>query len=278
MPGTKNNTKEHKFSELKRILKEYESVIVAFSGGIDSTFLCYTANEVLKDKFLAITATSETIPPEELKDTKALTKHFGWNHKIISSNELGNEAFTQNPPEKCAICKEIKFKEIIKVAQNNRYKHILSGDNYDDLEDYRPGLKKAHQLGIKTPLIDVKLSKKEIRELSKELNIPNYNKPSTPCMATRIPYGTKIDSKNLKMVSDAELFIKNLGYAVVRVRHHGNLARIELEPGKILNFISFHSGLVDKYLKGLGYTYTALDLRGYRMGSLNEEIKIKNGS
>lgn len=278
MPGTNNQTKESKLDNLKSILESYKSVIVAYSGGVDSTFLCYVANTVLKDKFQAVTAVSETMPEKELSICKEIAKQYGWNHHIIYSNELNNKDFTDNPPDKCAICKEIKFTEILNSIHMYNSTKLLSGDNYDDLNDYRPGLKKAQELGVQTPLIETKITKNDIREFLKEWNIPNYDKPATPCIASRIPYGTEITKKSLKMITSAEAFIKKLGYDIVRVRHHGSLARIEIEQGKILNFISFHSGIVDKHLKELGYTYTTLDLSGYQMGSLNKEINTENGS
>ena len=261
-----------KIDKLKSILATYKSVIIGFSGGIDSTLLCYYANEVLKNKFLAITAISETITEEEISQVKELSSLYGWPHKIIMSNELSNDNFIANTPERCKICKDIRFKEILKLAQELDYKVVASGDNIDDLKDYRPGYVHIKSLGVKSPLIEAGMSKYDIRTIAKEIGLPNYNKPSNPCLATRLPYGTKITIENLQKIAIAEKFINDLGYLEVRVRHHNDIARIELLSTEIVDFISLHSSIVNKKLKSLGYKYVTIDIQGYRVGSLNEVL------
>lgn len=267
---------EEKIKKLKEILKSYESVIVGFSGGVDSTILCYFAHLVLQDKFLAVTANSETITTAELEEAKKIAETFKWPHLIVESDELKYVEFTNNPKDKCKWCKDIRFKQIIKIAEQKGYRYVASGDNIDDLQDYRPGLKHAHSLGIKSPLLESGITKNEIYSLARELDLPNCNKPANPCLASRIPYGIKITPENLKMISDAEKFLKELGYSPVRIRHHNNLARIEVDKSKIINFVSFHADLVTEKLKEIGYTYVVLDLQGYRTGSLNEVILEDN--
>ncbi len=265
-----------KITNLKKILSSYESAIVAYSGGVDSTLLCYLAKETLGSKFIAITATSEVYPAEEQKEAITIAKDYNWPHKVIPTKEMEDNNFISNTPQKCGYCKEIRFKELLQFARNNGYKHVLSGDNIDDLNDYRPGYQKAKDLGIKSPYIEAGITKSEIRAIAKDLNLPNYNKPASPCLATRIPYGIKITTEALKMVAEAEAFIRYLGYNIVRVRHYDTMAKIEIEKGKIINFVSFHADLVSSRLKEIGYQYTALDLEGYRMGSLNEVLENKN--
>lgn len=261
-----------KIERLKNLILSYESLIVGYSGGIDSTLLCFFAHQVLKDNFLAITASSEVYTEEELSEAISIAQKYGWPHLIIHSEDLKNDNFTQNTPDRCKWCKDIRFKEIIKIAQERGFKNIAAGDNLDDMQDYRPGFKHARTLGIKSPLLEAGLTKQEIRETAKSLDLPNHNKPSNPCLASRFPYGIKITPEGLKMVAEAENFIHKLGYSSVRVRHHNNLARIEIKPVQIINFVSFHANLAIEKLKQLGYTYITLDLQGYRMGSLNEEI------
>jgi pyridinium-3,5-biscarboxylic acid mononucleotide sulfurtransferase len=197
-----------KLKRLKELIKSYESMIVGFSGGVDSTLLCYLGFELLNDQFLAITAKSETLTLEDLQEAKTIATKYSWPHMIIQSNELNNEKFIANTPNRCAICKEIRFKNIIEFARKNGFNVVASGDNLDDMKDYRPGLQKIRELGVKSPLLEAGFTKEEIRILAKELGLPNHDKPSNPCLATRLPYGTSITPESLNMISKAEKFIK----------------------------------------------------------------------
>lgn len=262
-----------KINNLKGILKDYESAIVGYSGGIDSTLLCFIANEVLGEKFMAVITISETLTEEEIKEATSIAEKYNWPLLKIESKELEEYIFTQNNREKCRWCKDIKIKELKKIALEKNFKTILTGDNIDDLKDYRPGFKQALSLGVKSPFIEAKIDKQEIRELSKKLGLPNHDKPSTPCLASRIPYGITITKEALKKIGQAEHFIKSLGYKVVRVRHEEETAKIELEKEHLTQFISAHADIVVEKLQELGYTYVVLDLQGYKMGNLNKVLK-----
>lgn len=266
---------DEKINRLKEILKSYKSMIAGFSGGIDSTLLCYYGHKVLKDGFIAITAVSETLSTEELDEAINIAKKYNWSHLVVKTKEMENELFTRNTPEKCKWCKDIRFKELLKLAEERGVNIVAAGDNFDDLKDYRPGFKHAQTMNIKSPLIEAGLNKQEIRAIAKTLGLPNYDKPANPCLASRIPYGITITKEALFMIKESEDFIRSLGYSYVRVRHHNDLARIEIDKNQIVKFVSFHSNSVIEKLKQIGYTYIVLDLQGYRMGSLNEVITNK---
>lgn len=268
---------EEKVNKLKEIISNYPDLIVGFSGGIDSTLLCYLGHQLLKNNFLAITASSKTLTKEELQETEKLTAKYNWNHLIIETDELENKDFTKNTPDKCKFCKEIRFKKLLEFAQKENFLVVASGDNVDDLADYRPGLKQAHSMGIKSPLIEAGFTKKEIRQLAKDIGLPNYDKPSNPCLASRIPYGIEITIDALNKIDQSENLLQSLGYKIARVRHHNDLARIEIETSKIMDFSLNHSKLVVEKLKQIGYKYVCIDLEGYRTGSLNEGLMKNNG-
>jgi len=250
------------------------SVLVAFSGGTDSTFLLKTAKDVLGENVFAMTASSIIFPETEIKNTKKIAKKLKVRHKIIMTNEMKNPDFTSNPPQRCYFCKKEFFSTLKKIAQEEKIPYVLDGANFDDAKDFRPGIKAANELGIRSPLKEVGLKKHEIREISRKLTLSTWNKPSMACLASRFPYGVPIDSQSLSQVAQAEEYLHSLGFSQIRVRHHGNIARIEVVPE------DFHFVLDEKRrkkiierLKRLGYVYITLDLLGYRTGSMNEPLK-----
>ena len=247
-----------------------KNVVIAFSGGVDSSFLLKVSQIVLKDNVIAITSNSATFPLSELEFTKKLAKNWGFKHMIINSKEMENKNFVNNPKERCYFCKHELFTEIKKIAEKRNINHILDGTNYDDLGDFRPGLKALEELGIKSPLKDVKLSKNEIRKLSKKLNLETWNKPSLACLSSRFPYNTKITKKRIKKIEKAEKIIKDLEIPQVRVRFYGETARIEIEKDDF-ELILDNLDIVES-IKNLGFNYVSLDLEGYRTGSLNESL------
>lgn len=262
-----------KLEDLKQILKKMENVAIAFSGGVDSSFLVKVAKDVLGDKVLAITATSSIHPEFEIKDAKIFTAQNRIRHTIFKSEELKNENFKSNPPDRCYLCKKELFSAIKNIANKENIKYILDATNFDDLSDYRPGVKALEELEIISPLKDVKLTKEEIRALSKEMNLKSWNKPAFACLASRIPYGIEITEKRLKMIERAEKYIMNLGISQVRVRYHDKIARIEINKNDNPLLLK-HSDEINAELKKLGFTYITLDLEGYRTGSLNEVLDI----
>lgn len=262
-----------KLEDLKQILKKMENVAIAFSGGVDSSFLVKVAKDVLGDKVLAITATSSIHPEFEIKDAKIFTAQNGIRHTIFKSEELKNENFKSNPPDRCYLCKKELFSAIKNIANKENIKYILDATNFDDLSDYRPGVKALEELEIISPLKDVKLTKEEIRALSKEMNLKSWNKPAFACLVSRIPYGIEITEKRLKMIERAEKYIMNLGISQVRVRYHDKIARIEINKNDIPLLLK-HSDEINAELKKLGFTYITRDLEGYRTGSLNEVLDI----
>jgi uncharacterized protein len=263
-----------KYDDLKMMLKDFGSVAVAFSSGVDSTFLLYAAKEALGDKVIAISAKSCSFPERELTEAKEFCEAHKIRHIIFESEELEIEGFSQNPVNRCYICKHELFEKIIKIAENEGISVILEGSNLDDNGDYRPGLQAVAELGIKSPLRSIGFTKEDIRALSKYLNLPTWEKPSFACLASRFVYGETITKEKLAMVDKAEQMLLDLGFRQVRVRIHGTMARIEVLPDEFEKLISDEvRNQITASFKSFGFTYVTMDLTGYRTGSMNEVIK-----
>jgi pyridinium-3,5-biscarboxylic acid mononucleotide sulfurtransferase len=263
---------EKKFACLKRIISGYKSCVVAFSGGQDSAFLLKICSLVLpSDKVLAVTAVSATYPAAELAKAKILAKDIGIRLKVIKTAELRHKKFSANSIKRCYFCKKELFRKLISIARQKKLKYILEASSLSDKKDYRPGNAAKIELKIKSPLIEAGFSKKEIQALSKKLGLSSWNKPSLACLASRIPYGTKITAGLLKRIDQAEEYLLSLGLKQVRLRHYNGLCRIEVSKSDIQRLLNRRQAIV-KRLKSLGYHYITLDLEGYRTGSLNEVI------
>jgi uncharacterized protein len=252
-----------------------DSVLVAFSGGVDSSFLLKVAATVLDGNVAAFTAVSPTYKTDELKGAKRLASEMGVDHIIVESNEMEISNFTQNDSRRCYYCKKELFNVAWEKANERGLKHVVYGSNLDDLQDYRPGMEAAKELRVSSPLVDAKLTKDEIRALSKSLNLNNWNKPASACLSSRFPYGTMITADKLKMVEESEAFLHEKGFHHCRVRYHGDMARIEVDKKDIQCFFEadVRSAIVNKF-KEIGFTYVTLDLEGYRSGSLNEVLDL----
>ncbi len=261
----------NKEQQLEQYLLSLESVAVAFSSGVDSTYLLKKAHDVLGDKAIAITASSPSFPKRELEESKAFCKKENIKQIIFDTNELDIQGFDHNPKNRCYLCKYHLFTKIIDIAKENGINEVVEGSNMDDLGDYRPGLQAIKELGVKSPLREVQLYKQEIRDLSKELNLPTWDKPSFACLASRFVYGETISLEKLEMVEKAEQFLINMGFKQLRVRIHDKMARIEVEPDEIIKIIE-NKDIIDQQLKSYGFSYVAVDLHGYTMGSMNKEI------
>jgi uncharacterized protein len=263
-----------KLDILKENIKKLQSVAIAFSGGVDSTFLLKVAHDVLGNNVIAITATSSTYPKRELDEAKKYARNMGVKHIIIESEELDIEGYAKNPVNRCYYCKKELFSKLRNIAKENDINYVLDGSNLDDTGDYRPGMEAAKELGIVSPLKEAKLTKDDIRIFSREMDLPTWNKPSFACLSSRFPYGNKITSKKLKMVEDAEQFLLDLGFRQVRVRCHDTIARIEVAPEERSKF--FDLSLMDKVgnkFREIGFTYVTLDILGYKTGSMNAVLK-----
>jgi pyridinium-3,5-biscarboxylic acid mononucleotide sulfurtransferase len=259
----------YKLKKLRTLLKDMRSVLVAYSGGVDSTFLLKVAHDVLGSRVLAVTAVSPSYPPEELAYACQTAKKFKARHEVIRTGELEDKRFSANPPERCYFCKKELFRRLTGLARKKRLNFVVDATNVSDAKDIRPGNKAKRELGIRSPLVESGFTKKEIRLISKRLKLETWDKPSLACLASRIPYGTKITGPLLKRVDKAECFVRSLGVRQVRVRHYGPLCRIEVMKKDIPRLIERRETIVRR-MNSLGYDYVTVDLKGYRTGSMNE--------
>jgi uncharacterized protein len=262
---------EEKLENLKTRLKVYESAVIAFSGGVDSTFLARIAKDVYGDNLLLITATSSTYPFYELEEARLLALLLGIKHKIIVSEEIDIPGYADNPPDRCYYCKSELFGKIKYIANKEGYEVIFDGSNADDLKDFRPGMKAKQEKGVISPLAEIGFTKSDIRHFSKELNLPTATKQSYACLASRFPYGEKITKIKLDRLGVAEFEVRKLGFTQFRIRSHENLARFEFIPSEMDKAWGIKSQLED-ICKKSGFSYVTIDLTGYRTGSMNEVL------
>jgi len=264
-----------KLLRLREVLSSLEAICIAYSGGVDSTFLLRVSKDVLGENVLAVTATSPTYPQRELNEAIESAQKIGVRHLLISSNELDIPGFSENTTNRCYYCKHDLFQKLKAEAEKCGIKAIADGSNYDDTKDYRPGRKAAKELGVRSPLCEAGLTKNEIRYLSKELGLHTWNKPSLACLSSRIPYHEKITEEKLKQVEKAEGILRDMGFTQFRVRHHNDIARLEFIPDEMSLLKNAEIRLsIDSALKSLGFKYVTVDLKGYRTGSMNEVLEI----
>ncbi|MEK4669734.1 ATP-dependent sacrificial sulfur transferase LarE [Niallia sp. FSL R7-0271] len=267
-----------KYELLMSILQEMKTVVVAFSGGVDSTFLLKAAVDALgTENVLAVTADSETYPTSELEEAKSLAVHIGVKHIIIETSELAIPGYSENTKNRCYFCKSSLFDHLIPVMEEAGFNNVIYGVIADDRNEFRPGMKAAKEKGIRGPLQEANLFKAEIRELSYEQGLPTWNKPSFACLSSRIAYGDRITKENLTKVEKAEAFLKTLQIRQVRVRTHQDIARIEVEPDDMRNVLEKNKFIVSA-LQEFGYKYITLDLIGYQSGSMNKALAVKDNS
>ena len=267
----------NRLEQLRKYIAGYDSALIAFSGGVDSTFLAKVAADVLGEQVLLVTATSCTYPASELADAERLAGQLGLRHRVIVSEEIEIPEFAQNTPDRCYHCKHELFSKLGAMARKDGLAAVFEGSTVDDLSDYRPGTRAIKELGIISPLLETGFTKNEIRFFSGELHLETAEKPSYACLASRFPYGETITREKLSRVAAAEEEMKKLGLRQFRVRSHENLARIEVAPAEIERGWELRSE-IDDLCRKAGFTYTALDLRGYRTGAMNEALRLNDGN
>ncbi|MED5429613.1 MAG: ATP-dependent sacrificial sulfur transferase LarE [Chloroflexota bacterium] len=271
MVQTSDKTLLQKRSDLVNILEQMRSVIVAYSGGVDSAFLAAVANETLGRKALSVTAVSPSLAPSELEEATDLANRIGLNFMTIETNEIERPDYQANNPDRCFFCKDELYTHLVRFAEEESFDSIVNGTNVDDLGDYRPGIEAAKQSGVRSPLVEAELTKDDIRVLSRDMHLPTWDKPAQACLSSRIPYGTTVTVEALTKIAKAEQFLRSKGFKQLRVRHHETIARIEIEPSDFSAITSEPlRSEINQEFKNIGYSYITLDLDGFRSGSLNE--------